>query len=132
MSSRIRHARIALIGLLLLGIVSCWPWRQDPGDWTTPESREIGLEVRSQHFHDVVLYLLPDGQRRRLGLVTGFTTETFDLTSHPEVLRGTFRLGAQPIGSRETWTSDPISAFPGDVVVVTLTSQIRMSQWHIR
>lgn len=133
MSSRNRRSWITLTFLvLLLAIASCWPWRKDPGDWTTPRTREIGLEVRSQNFQDVVLYIYSDGQRRRLEMVTGLTTESFDLTSHPGVLHGTFQLTAEPIGSRDAWMSGLISVFPGDVVVVTLTSQIRMSHWYIR
>ena len=133
MSSRTRRRWITSTFLvLLLAIASCWPWRQDPGDWTTPRTQEIQLEVRSQNFQDVVLYIYSDGQRRRLEMVTGLTTESFDLTSHPSVLQGTFRLAAEPIGSRDGWMSGLISVFPGDVVVVTLTSQIRRSHWYIR
>lgn len=122
-----------IVLLLLLTALSCWPWRDDPGSWAgEPRSTEIRLEVRNQNFNDAVLYLLPNGQRRRLGVVTGLTSDSFDLAAHPEVLQGYVRLAAQPIGSRETYVTDPISAFPGDQVILTLTSQLRMSHWHVR
>lgn len=128
-----RGAGVCVLLLVLVLTAACLPWRNDGGGWDgEPRSTEIRLEVRNQHFNDAVLYLLPNGQRRRLGTVTGLSSETFDLAEHPEVRQGYVRLAAQPIGSRERYVTDPISAFPGDRVVLTLTSQLRMSHWHVR
>jgi hypothetical protein len=118
--------------LMLLVPLACWPWRDEPGRWIATPAESVHLEVVNQHFHDMVLYLLPDGHRRRLGMVTGLTTGSFDLASHPEVLSRSFRLAAQPIGSRQAYVSELISTFPGDVVVLTVAAQLRMSHWHIR
>ena len=118
--------------LILLLTASCWLWRESGDPFEGPSPEDVRLEVVNQHFNDVVIYFIPNGQRRRIGVVTGLTNESLDLGDHAEILTGSFRLAAQPIGSREEYLSDPITAVPGDEVVLTLTSRIRMSHWHLR
>jgi hypothetical protein len=126
--------RAALLLLALpLVVGGCLPWRSAPTEWDGAQRPQgVQLEVVSQHFNDVVVYIVPDGQRRRIGAVGGHSTEMFDISSHSEIFSRSFRLVGEPIGSRETYVSDPITANHGDVVVLVLTSELRMSHWHIR
>jgi hypothetical protein len=88
--------------------------------------------VVSQNFADVVVYLIPDGQRRRLGMVGGLSQVNFDLEAHEDILSRPFRLAAEPIGSRATFESDYISMFAGDILVFTIAAQVERSDWRIR
>ncbi len=121
-----------VLGVLLSLTVACWP----VGDrvWPRADSRpeETRLEVRNQNFNEVVVYLMPDGLRQRVGMVSGLGTETFELPRHRAQFPGGFRLLVSPIGSRETYVSETVYPGQGDTIVLTVTSRVRMSHWHLR
>jgi acyl carrier protein len=123
-----------LLALLSLLPAACWPWKRDrPGTTWTPQARRgYTLQVVSQNFADVVVYLIPDGQRRRLGMVGGLSQVNFDLEAHEDILSRPFRLAAEPIGSRATFESDYVSMFAGDVLVFTIAAQVERSDWRLR
>ncbi len=128
--------RPALRGLFLLaflvGGLGCWPFAQGEAPWGDEDPPPLQLHVQNHHFHDVVIYVHPDGQRKRLGAVGGFENQTLSLP--PDVVSAvrSFRISANPIGSRASYTSEEISGGPGQTVVLTVAGTLQMSHWHIR
>lgn len=128
----LRRLAILVILGILLPAVSCIPWRDREDPWPRDRPRTVSLEVRNQHFNEVVVYLMPDGVRQRLGTVTGVSTQMFDLPTPVAERPGGLRFMVSPIGSRETYRTETIVPSPGDIIVLTATSRLRMSHWHIR
>ena len=89
---------------------------RDVFDNTSPEAREAQLTAQNQNFSDATLYAVWDaGTRQRLGMVTGLTSQTFELD-----IRGSeLRLQVDFIGGGN-FTSDRIMINPGDHVQVTI------------
>ncbi len=95
-----------------------------------PDGR-ITVEVRNQHYLDVVVLGLLDGSATRLGTETGLMDGAFDVPAHVVVV-GHVRLLVDPVGSAEAYLTDPIPVFPGDVVELRVASSIGMSSWSVR
>ncbi len=70
------------------------------------------LKVENRVFLDVVIYSEVSGSRVRLGSVSSGFIGTFKIPRQHQ-LSSSLRLVADPIGSRQTYTSEPISAMPG-------------------
>ncbi len=123
-----------LLLVLLFQVLSCVPWRttEDPRDvHRRPEG--VRLEVRNQHFNEVVVYAMPDGVRERLAAVPGNDTRTMDLPARLLLPPGGLRLMVSPIGSREVYLSGEIFSWSeGDTVVMVVAGHLRMSFWYLR
>lgn len=79
------------------------------------------VEVQNQGFPDMTIYVVQSGQRVRLGLATGNSTETFVIPS--AVVNGPamqLRFIADPIGGSRLPVSDEITVSPGDHVQLTI------------
>ena len=108
--------RSALLGLLLL-TAACGhganPARLEPSPRTT-------LKVQNQNFLDMVVYVLRDAQRIRLGVVTGLSTQVFTLPDYLVRSAQQLRFELHPIGGRDNPRSEMISVQPGDEVQLTI------------
>jgi hypothetical protein len=85
-----------------------------------PESSSV-LQVENQGFTDMVIYVIGGGgQRIRLGLVTGNSTQSFTIPG--TLLRGAgpIRFLADPVGANRAPVSDEITVQPGDTVGLTI------------
>lgn len=94
-----------------------------PEDGSRPDAG-AGLEVRNLGFPDMTVYAVtPTGSRVRLGLVTGHSTQRFDLPAR--LVRGGDRLRflADPIGGSRTPVSEELYVAPGDLVTLTIPPQ---------
>jgi hypothetical protein len=78
------------------------------------------LTVDNQAFNDMDIYVLAEGQRVRLGQVTGH--QQAKLTIPNTLLRGTasLRFVADPIGGTHAPVSQQIIVNPGDEVVLRI------------
>ncbi len=89
---------------------------RDVFDNTSPEAQEAQLTAQNQNFSDATLYAVWDaGNRQRLGMVTGLTSQTFEL----DIKGSELRLQVDFIGGGN-FTSDRIMVNPGDHVQVTI------------
>jgi len=52
---------------------------RDPFDAAASQDEEVFLTVENNHFQDANIFAHWDGIRRRVGMVTGKTTETFQM-----------------------------------------------------
>lgn len=112
---------LALALVLIAQSVGC---RRPKGEVEQPVAEflaDVPLEVENRNFLDVTVYILQQGNRRRLGTVTGSSTGTVMIPK--ELLRsyaGELRFVVDPIGSRNTVVSDAVSIRPGEHIHLTL------------
>ncbi len=90
-------------------------------------SNAIALTVSSHHYLDVVIYVLHDGQRTRVGTATGSSSTRFSLPAHLLGLGREIQLMGHPIGSPETITTETIVVQPGQHIEWSLESQLSRS-----
>jgi hypothetical protein len=126
--------RVAAAGwvLLALHLASCAAFWGPRDPWDVEGPQEVRLEIRNQHFNEMVIYAMPDGVRHRIGAVPGLSTVTFELPSMLGLRPGGLRLVITPIGSREAWASDPIYPFEGDTVVLVVAARLQQTYWFVR
>lgn len=88
---------------------------------------EVALRVTNHNFLDVIVYVVHDGQRTRVGTVTGSSTQLFFL---PQRLLGQGReiqLLGDPVGSTEVARTDILIVQPGQYIEWTLETDLRRS-----
>jgi hypothetical protein len=79
------------------------------------------VEVQNQGFPDMTIYVVQSGQRVRLGLATGNSTQIFVIPSavvNTPALK--LRFIADPVGGSRVPVSDEITVSPGDQVQLTI------------
>ena len=86
-------------------------------------TESAAVQVQNQGFSDMVVYAINGGQRIRLGLATGNSTQTFTIPRH--LIRGAqgIRFLADPVGGNRTPVSEEMTVNPGDVVTLTIPPQ---------
>ena len=91
---------------------------------TTPEpSGAAMVQVQNQGFSDMVVYAVSGGQRIRLGLATGNSTQTFTIPRNLVRGAGPIQFLADPVGSNRTPISEEMTVQPGDIVTLTIPPQ---------
>jgi hypothetical protein len=121
-----RSVGVALAALLLTS--ACWHRHtpSSPRSAGAPEG-EIALRVTNHNYLDVTVYVLHDGQRTRVGTVTGSSTQLFLL---PMRLLGQGReiqLLGDPIGSPAFARTETLIVQPGQYIDWTLETDLRRS-----
>src|SRR5512146_1753109 len=108
-----------LPALLLSAILACAHSQQQPNT-RAERSGPTLLKVENQGFADMNIYVLSEGRRVRLGMVTGNSSATF--TIPPDLVGGAreMRFLADPIGGSSRPVSDNISVLPGDQVSLVI------------
>lgn len=90
------------------------------------------LSVTNNHWSDINVYLLRNGARLRLGMVTAATQRRFVLPRQATAGAADVRLLADPIGSRRTYTSPSVYVVPGEHVVWTIANQLSLSSLSVQ
>ncbi len=85
------------------------------------------VQVNNDNWHDITVYAIRSGYRRRLGTVTSFTSRVFTLPPAFLIHSGGLRLIADPIGSRGSHVSEPLFVNAGDVVEWRLRNNLGLS-----
>jgi hypothetical protein len=78
------------------------------------------LQVENRGFADMVIYAVSGGQRVRLGIAGGNSTNSFTIPRSLMKGAGPLRFLADPIGGRRTPVSEDMVVQPGDVVTLTI------------
>ena len=86
-------------------------------------TESAAVQVQNQGFSDMVVYAINGGQRIRLGLATGNSTNTFTIPRHLTRSAGGIRFLADPVGGNRTPVSEEMTVNPGDVVTLTIPPQ---------
>ena len=83
-----------------------------------PEPRTT-LRVENQNFLDMNVYVLPGGQRIRLGTVPGLSTQVFTIPAY--LVRGSpLQFEVHPIGGLGNPRTETISVQPGEEIRLTI------------
>jgi len=94
-----------------------------PRDTAVQPADSAAVQVQNQGFSDMVVYAINGGQRIRLGLATGNSTNTFTIPRHLIRGAGGIRFVADPVGGNRTPVSEEMTVNPGDVVTLTIPPQ---------
>ena len=92
----------------------------------------ITISVSNSNPLDMTVYALNQSMRIRLGTVSTASTQRFTISLHQISPTGELQLLADPIGSRRTFTSEPIHVFAGQAVEWVLQADLRQSSLTIR
>ena len=91
-----------------------------------PEA-EIALRVTNHNFLDVTVYALHNGQRTRVGTVTGSSSQVFYLPARLLGLGREIQLLGDPIGSTDFALTETLMVQPGQYIEWTLETDLRRS-----
>jgi hypothetical protein len=107
--------RAALFVLALLSAACSHAGKSGPPE---PQVRTT-VNVQNQNFLDMDVFVLQGGQRIRLGLVAGLSSEVFTIPAHL-VRSSPLQFELHPIGGRSNARTETISVRPGDEVRLTI------------
>ncbi len=120
-----RLSRPLLLGALLVLVSGCGVLQSGNGG---PDPFSSGprsgngvfeLEVRNDHFNDARVFVHWGGVRRRLGLVTGTTTQTFQVEWQSQ----DFRVEVDLIAG-SGFTTDVLTVWPGEEYELRIPSHL--------
>ena len=94
-------------------------------------SERTTVRVVNDNWHDMTVYAVRSGYRRRLGTVTSFTSRVFALPQAFLIPSDELRLIADPIGRRGAYVSEALVVNDGDVVEWRLRNNLRLSNIFI-
>jgi len=89
-------------------------------DDTTVSAPRATVRVENQRYLDVDVYAVYEGQRVRLGTVTGESTEVFALPTAFVDPAKSIRILALPVGGDAAPISEEVHVYPGDEVSVLI------------
>ena len=128
------RARLLLLVLAAVCVGACArrAHRGEP-DLTYVYAQDVPVEVENQHFLDVNVYVLAQGNRTRIGSATGSRTTTLMIPkAFLSGYAGTVQLAADPVGSTQGLVSEGFTLRPGDIVHWTIASNLAHSSVAIR
>lgn len=123
-----RARRAHLTGLLLvlagtLALTGCAQLfdRTDSDVWDVASSggTDITLAIQNDNYYDARVFARWNGERQRLGLVTGLSSEVFTMPGRT----GTLRLEVDFVATRN-FISRPVSVGPGDHLTFRIPSRV--------
>lgn len=109
--------RCAPLGLALL-LAACSRGAKRHSE--PPPRAETAVRVNNQNYLDMNVFVVRGGQRLRLGMVFGLTTQIFML--RPEIVGNANELQFEvhPIGGRGNPRTERITVHPGDIIELTI------------
>lgn len=87
---------------------------------TPDQNVKTSVKVENQNFADMNVYVVSSAGRVRLGLVTGMSSQVFEIPADIVRLSPQVRFELHPIGSRRNPISETITVMPGDMVQLTI------------
>lgn len=119
--------RRALSLVALMVLAGCGANRETTNVEPLASTDPVTVQTENRRSDDVVVTLLRDGVRQRLGLVAAQTSETFEVPWSGVVNAGRVRLIATPIASRRSFVSEQLILRPGSEVTVSVTPALGQS-----
>ena len=125
----IRQFRAAFLTLTVAAIVAVPALAAQTA--SEEKSERTTVRVVNDNWHDITVYAVRDGYRRRLGTVTSFTKRVFALPQTFLIPSSNLRLVADLIGRRGAYVSEAIVIGAGDLVEWRLWNNINLSNIFI-
>ena len=88
---------------------------------------DVTLQVTNHNFLDVTIFVLHEGQRIRMGLATGSSSQSFTIPGRLVELTHEIALLGQAIGSTERVRTEILTVRPGQRIEWTLATELRRS-----
>lgn len=132
-TGRITRTALAAAVFLSLPLGACTSSQlgaHKPLDKPTPGGALI--TVTNGHVQDMRVYLIRGSTPIPLGSVSTLERRTFAVPTSQLGHTGTVRLMVDPLGSRQTFTSDWIPAVAGDHVEWSLAPNLKLSRVSVR
>jgi hypothetical protein len=111
---------------ILLSTAACAPGMAD-SNGPVPARSDIEVQVTNNNWSDMTVYAVRAGMRTRLGTVTSMNTMRFDLPTAYAQAGADVHLVADPIGSRDAYSTQPIQIVPGQTVDFTIENHLAIS-----
>ena len=116
--------------VVAVGLGGCAPKQYEASDVAAMEERAT-LVVENNNWADMTIYALRDGVRARVGQVTALSRSRFVLPQSVTAGTGELRIMADPIGSAQRWTSQPIVVLPGQELRFRLENNVNLSSYSV-
>jgi hypothetical protein len=97
-----------------------------------PAQADARVEVTNNNWADMRVFVERGGMRVRLGTVTSMRTASFRIPRTMMNQSGNLRLVADPIGSPERHTSQPLTIWPGQRVEFRIENHLAVSSISVR
>jgi hypothetical protein len=111
-----------------LALVGCRPPRApEPEDIAAYVGDDLTLEVANNNWSDVIIYLIHDGRRNRLSLVTAARNTSIAIPPRYVSSNGSVQIVAHRIGGNDEYVSPIVSVRMGHTVALTLESNLNRS-----
>lgn len=117
--------RLLWVCVMLAALTGC-SRRPSASAETTPDEGWT-LTVVNHHWLDVSIYVMSDGDRSHIGLVTATRTQTFDMPARMIATGRLIMLEADPIGARRSVRTERLSVQGGQNVEWTLETGLERS-----
>ncbi len=88
---------------------------------------EIAVSVTNHNYLDVVIYIVHDGERTRIGTVTGSSSQLFHLPARLLGMSHEIQLYGDPIGSTDFARTETLIVHPGQYIEWTLETNLGRS-----
>ncbi len=129
MRQQLIKAVLAVALVLVMGGCASGYGGGDP--WEAVPSDQIQVRVLNHNWSDVNVYVVRLGTRLRLGTVASMREELFDLPRGFMASSSDVRLMIDPIGSRFTYTTEPILVSPGQTIDMRVENNIHLTNWAV-
>jgi hypothetical protein len=90
----------------------------------------VGVEVKSNNWNDITVYLITAGLPQRLGMVTAMGNASFEFPAQRLNTSGSVRLRALPVAGH-AFTSETILVMPGQVITWRLENDLDISSLSV-
>ncbi len=127
---------MVLLAVLMMGAgpvsIACTASRAPDGPAAAPVAEGMTLYVQNHNVLDMRVFLLRDGQRQKIGTVPSMTKQTFRVSAAELGGANELRLLADPIGSRDAFSTEPIQIQVGATIEWRLERDPRFSSVLLR
>lgn len=124
----IRNRAAALAAALV--VAACSSGTRSAQLSPAPGAINLPLTVTNQNWLDMAIYVVRGQSRFRLGEATGNTTALLRIPG--TFIDGwTVQLMADPVGSTDTYVTEPIMVWPGEHLELTMAPRMRVSSYAV-
>mgnify|MGYP001187639441 FL=1 len=127
---KVSNTVLAVLVLLTLG--ACAPVAGGESGFPAPAaSEDVHIRIQNNNWADVAVYVIRHGMRSRIGTVSSMSQEVFAVPRGLVPPGADVQLLVDPIGSRITYTTEPILVSPGQTIDMNVENNLRLTNWAV-